>query len=414
MDYKITIVLDKRNETANGFPAKLRVYDRNRKVAKLYTLNKYYSEKDFANITSAKPSKKNEEEAIALNFIKSSAENVASKIPIFNFEDFQKKFFSNHSDDSNLVDVFNQKINELFGNEQIKTAENYQSALKSIKSFVNDKNPENVNKIHILDITEDWLNKYERNMINKGCSYNTVGIYLRYLRCIYNMAIELNQAYKDHYPFAKNKYVIPASQKTKRALKKDVLESLYNAPAKTPQQQKAKDFWFLSYVSNGLNINDIAKLKFKHIIWDENKIVFYRGKSIRTSKARLKERVILLTDYTKSIIEKYKKEKTSDEDYVFPILKSHDAIGKKKDIDNFVRFINQHLKKLAEANGITKKVSTYWARHSFSTVAVNNGASIEYVSEALGHNSISTTMNYLNGFYDENKQKIISKISDFL
>ena len=414
MDYRISFFLDTRRKTNKGFPLKLRVYDSIRKIKKLYNLNRYYSENDFNSITKKKPAKKFLDEAITLDTIKSRAENVAKNISVFNLNDFEKHFFSNHSDNSNIIDYYNKKIENLFEYEQIKTAWNYQSSLKSLKSFISEENAENVKKIHVLDITVDWLNKYEKHMLKSGKELSTIGFYLRPLKAIYNMAIEENSSYKDHYPFGKNKYIIPSTSTVKRALNRDTLEVLFSSVAKTEEQQKAKDFWFLSYVSNGLNINDIAYLKFKNIHWEENKITFYRGKSIRTSKANLKEISFLITPFTAQIIEKYKNEKTSDEDYIFPIIKHNTVIEQKKDIENFVRFVNQHFKKFASENGILMKVSTYWARHSFSTMALNSGANVEFISESLGHSDIKTTKRYLNGFDDENKQDVINKITDFI
>lgn len=414
MDYRISFFLDTRRKTNKGFPLKLRVYDSIRKIKKLYNLNRYYSENDFNSITKKKPAKKFLDEAITLDTIKSRAENVAKNISVFNLNDFEKHFFSNHSDNSNIIDYYNKKIENLFENEQVKTAWNYQSSLKSLKSFISEENAENVKKIHVLDITVDWLNKYEKHMLKSGKELSTIGFYLRPLKAIYNMAIEENSSYKDHYPFGKNKYIIPSTSTVKRALNRDTLEVLFSSVAKTEEQQKAKDFWFLSYVSNGLNINDIAYLKFKNIHWEENKITFYRGKSIRTSKANLKEISFLITPFTAQIIEKYKNEKTSDEDYIFPIIKHNTVIEQKKDIENFVRFVNQHFKKFASENGILMKVSTYWARHSFSTMALNSGANVEFISESLGHSDIKTTKRYLNGFDDENKQDVINKITDFI
>jgi site-specific recombinase XerD len=52
-------------------------------------------------------------------------------------------------------------------------------------------------------------------------------------------------------------------------------------------------------------------------------------------------------------------------------------------VKNFTRFVNQHLKKLAKSLGITEDISTYFARHSFATIAIRSGASMEFVSETL-------------------------------
>jgi len=48
---------------------------------------------------------------------------------------------------------------------------------------------------------------------------------------------------------------------------------------------------------------------------------------------------------------------------------------------------------------------TYTARHSFATVLKRSGASIEFISESLGHKSKQTTQNYLTNFEDEEKKK---------
>ena len=36
----------------------------------------------------------------------------------------------------------------------------------------------------------------------------------------------------------------------------------------------------------------------------------------------------------------------------------------------------------------------YWARHTYATMSVNKGASLEFMREALGHSHLKTTMIY--------------------
>ena len=53
------------------------------------------------------------------------------------------------------------------------------------------------------------------------------------------------------------------------------------------------------------------------------------------------------------------------------------------------------------------------ARHSFATIIVRNGTSIEFVSQSLGHSSIVTTQKYFAGF-DLNAHKENTKaLMDF-
>jgi len=82
-------------------------------------------------------------------------------------------------------------------------------------------------------------------------------------------------------------------------------------------------------------------------------------------------------------------------------------------LQNFTRFINQHFRKIAEKAKIESAPSTYWARHSFATNAIRNGASIEFVGDALNHSNTKTTQGYFAGFEDENRKELMLKLTSF-
>ncbi|MBK7958691.1 MAG: tyrosine-type recombinase/integrase [Bacteroidetes bacterium] len=198
----------------------------------------------------------------------------------------------------------------------------------------------------------------------------------------------------------------------KKALSQSDLKLLFDATAKTKEQEKAKDFWFFSYSCNGMNIKDIALLKYENI--QEDKIVFYRAKTINTSKGDLRPVTVYLNDYSKSIIQKHGNENKSKSEYIFPIISENDTeIVNYNKIKNFTKFINQNLKKLALNEGITGEISTYWARHSFATNSIRNGASMEFVMEALNHNNMKTTIGYFAGFEDKDKKDFMQKLMNF-
>jgi site-specific recombinase XerD len=64
-------------------------------------------------------------------------------------------------------------------------------------------------------------------------------------------------------------------------------------------------------------------------------------------------------------------------------------------------------------NRVDKDISTYYARHIFTTTAIRNGAKMELIQESLSHHSLSTTQNYWAGFEDDVKQEIADKLMDF-
>jgi integrase len=57
--------------------------------------------------------------------------------------------------------------------------------------------------------------------------------------------------------------------------------------------------------------------------------------------------------------------------------------------------MNSYLKEIADACGITKKMTFHTARHTFATtVTLTNGVPIETVSKMLGHRNLKTTQHY--------------------
>ena len=236
-------------------------------------------------------------------------------------------------------------------------------------------------------------------------------MYIRALRAIFNKAIASNDIKKEFYPFGSAKYQPPAVRKVKKALSSQELRKLFECTPSSPEQEKARDFWFFSYMSNGTNIKDIAQLKYKDL--DKDTIRFFRAKTINTNKGNLKEITVFLNDFSQSVIVRYGNKETGSENYVFNILNdSMNAEQQKTAIQNFTRFINQHIKKLCTSIELPD-ISTYWARHSFATMSIRNGASMELIQESLGHGNLKTTMNYFAGFEKKDKEALAKKLLEF-
>jgi len=56
------------------------------------------------------------------------------------------------------------------------------------------------------------------------------------------------------------------------------------------------------------------------------------------------------------------------------------------------------LKRISEILGLEKSISSYVSRHSWATIALRKGVSIEIISERMGHENESTTRIYLASF----------------
>lgn len=408
-DYSISIYLDIRRLKANGkYPVKLRVYDNALKHQKLLPTSFEFTKEEFSSIwETLKPRGINKELQIQLKALENKAIQTAESLSEFTIENLEDKLYNRRlSNKSDVLYWYLLAIEQYSKNSQIGTASNYQLSINSLLEFHKKKN------LTFNSITPQWLRDYERYMVDvKKRSRTTVGIYLRPLRAIFNTVIAQKIVNSEHYPFGKRKYTIPSPKSTKKALSKEQLKILFETEPRTQDQKKAKAFWFFSYSCNGMNFKDIAYLQYKNI--DGNTLQFRRAKTSNTNSSQAPV-IVYLNEFTQSVIDIYGNIIKTPDQYIFSII-DHESVPEERhrQLKNFIRYINQHFGSFAKELGIEEHVSSYWARHSFATQAIRNGASMEYVSEALSHSNLTTTRNYFAGFEDDKKREISNRILQF-
>lgn len=372
------------------------------------------TEAEFESVwKTTKPRSENKVLRLKFQELENRANEVAAELKVFSFEQFEKRMFQKSGSREDIICHYQEMIASLRENSQFNNASNYQLSLKSLLDFVQHRTGRKATKLLFGDITKDWLQKYESDMLNRlNRSRTTVSMYLRALRAIFNEAIRQGDISTEIYPFGKNQYQIPAVRAVKKALRKEDLRILMDAKAGTPEQEKARDFWFFSYACNGINLKDIALLRWENL--QGSTLTFYRAKTTNTARKDLKPITATLIGFPAGIIEKYGSKHRNPKSLIFDIIS--DEMSKEQQhfkIKNFTRFVNQNLKKLAEGAGLPAEISSYWARHSFATNAIRMGASMEMVSEAVGHSNIRTTQGYFAGFEEDSKQELAKLIMNF-
>lgn len=413
MDCSITIYHDQRIKRNSGiYIVKLRVLSPSLGVTKMYSTNYKMTPEDFELARSNKPKGKYIQLSIELNKLLSRACEVAESIIPFSFEKFEKEMFSEPRNKANVFDAFKYAIDDNRSHGRIGNADNYQNSLNSLKKFNSTLKTKNSNLLLFTEITPDWLQRYEEYMKENGKSTTTISMYLRAFRAIFNTAIENGDISDKIYPFGKEKakYKIAKVRKVKKALKQSELKKLFESTG-SPEQIRAKDFFFFSYNCSGMNFKDIANLTYSQI--DGNRLKFFRKKTENTA-AELTEISVFLTPFAHDVIKKYGNADKTASNYIFNIINNEmSAEQKQVAVKNFTRSVNQGLKKLAKKLEIDENISTYYARHSFSTNAIRSGASMELVSEQLGHSNLKTTQNYFSGFEDDSIEDITKKLMNF-
>jgi integrase len=249
-------------------------------------------------------------------------------------------------------------------------------------------------------------------MKNLGRSPNTIGMRIRALRAIFNEAIEMKIIKRENcYPFGKRRYQIPAGRNLKKALSKEEIARIYYYNTDVEDIRRARDYWIFCYFGNGMNPKDVAYLTFKDV--QEEFIVFTRAKTERSTRSNPKLISVYITKEMKLIIDRLGNKFTGNPDeFIFPIIdKGLNPLERFEQNKMFIRFINDRMKIIASDLGITRKVTTIVTRHSFSTHLKHDGASTEFIQEALGHTDKKTTENYLDSFENEVKKAFAKKLS---
>ena len=395
----IDTYLDIRRRKDNGtYPVKLKVYYNDK--TKFYRTGIDLTREEFErSYLAQKPREEFKKVKQSIQKIETRANEVLETIKDFSFEKFERKMFRPIGSENDVFYYYKKVIDDFKRRERVNTQSNYELSQKSIKAFLASTG-KNGSELQFDEITVSFLKDYESWMLRNEKSITTVGIYLRPLQAIFNHAIADTETLKEIYPFGKRKYQIPAGRNTKKALSKEELAKLRDFPVEPNiHLQKARDFWFFSFYCNGMNMRDIAELKYKDL--RENSFSFIRTKTKFTTKGDLKPIYVALNPFTRNVLDKYRTHKVGKEDlYIFPIFNPRmNEEEKVRAVDNFTRFVNQHMKTIAKAVGVTEKLSTYWARHTFTTISItSNNRSLEFIQGALGHNSIATTMKYWSGF----------------
>jgi site-specific recombinase XerD len=407
-------MLDNRREKKDGsYPVKLRItYNRMQKYYNIFDertkKNLSLAPSDFEKVNEDKPRGTYKELKLFLSVTEQKALDVIEDLPIFSFDAFEKKLFGASVDKSNVFSAYTEYINKANAENRIGSAECYNSSMCSLKSFTS--------KTHLsfYDIPPEFLKDYERWMIEKEKSKTTIGIYLRCLRSIFNIAIQDYGIKQEAYPFGKRKYEIPQGTNIKKALTISDIEKIYNYPViDGTMEQKARDLWLFSYLCNGMNLKDISLLKYENI--QQGILVFVRAKTENSTRRNLKQVLVPITSEIIQIIERLGNKPALADNYVFPILKhGMDERQKKEQVKQMTKNTNKYMRRIAKTLEIEKDVTTYTARHSFATVLKRSGAPIQFISEALGHKDLRTTENYLDSFEDSVRREYAAQLTAFL
>lgn len=284
--------------------------------------------------------------------------------------------------------------------------------------------------IYITEITSRFLNNFElflqkeRVLKRKNQYGNTVttkrpGLtkisvfdYMVAIRTLFNAAIaEYNDEDRGeirikHYPFRKYK-LKRAPEPRKRAL---TIEQIKQISAVTDEELglsraiMARDVFMLSFYFVGMNLADMYEIESSAL--ENGRISYYRKKT-RERRQDGAYISIKVEPEAMPLVKKYK-DKTGERVFCFANMYSDPNI--------FCANINKGLKKVAEVCDIKEKLTSYYARFSFATIARNDcGVSKDDINLALDHvdASLKMTDTYIKKDWSI-IDKALRKVMDYL
>jgi site-specific recombinase XerD len=291
--------------------------------------------------------------------------------------------------DNTLVTYTERLASELERSGNRRTAKAYRTAVYRLQQFSGHP------RLGFEHLTAGLVSDFQQALKANGRSMNTISFYMRTLRAIYNKAVGEGRAgHHGESPFTRVYTGVPATRKL--ALSASELACLSALDPTDPDTVRAGRqelpehlaqglaMFLFCYHARGMCFVDMANLK-KADVADDT-IRYRRSKTGQAIELTILPPMRRIIDWFA--------QRNAGSRYLFPIV---DEAGGDAALqyESGLRLQNMRLKKIAAMCGISRKLSTHSARHSWATVAKNAGLPLAVISEGLGHSNQRTTEIYL-------------------
>jgi site-specific recombinase XerD len=287
-------------------------------------------------------------------------------------EKVKNHFLGGTTRNHNLLEQFkrhNEDVEKLVGINKTKaTLQKYEVTRKHLTNFIKEKY--NLSDISFKEINHQFMTDFEVYLLTScGCNPNTTAKFMQFFKRI--VIIAKNNGWIKADPFAN--YKIRIKKVDRGYLRQEEIEAIMSKKFSTKRLEQVRDIFIFSCFC-GLAYIDVKNLRENNIRTSFDGGLWIMGKREKTDVSF----TIPLLEVPKKILEKYKG--------VFPDNKILPVPSNQK--------MNAYLKEIGDLCGIEKEISFHLARHTFATLTLSKGVSIESVSKMLGHTNIKTTQIY--------------------
>lgn len=230
----------------------------------------------------------------------------------------------------------------------------------------------NIKQQHILDFYEYLQTRPLKRRIGT-LSEATINHYVFSLKTFFNWLEQTGQiAYN---PISNLKFKRPNVNR-REPLSQQEITQLFESTINTKETAILHLFY-----SCGLRRTEAENLNTSDIHFSKNLLYVRAGKGA-------KRRVIPLTEKVKKDLESYYNERSQLSEEAFILNRTKQRMRGES--------YNRALKEILKRAPITKNISLHHLRHSIATHLLENGLSIEFVRDFLGHSYLETTQIYTN------------------
>lgn len=274
-----------------------------------------------------------------------------------------------------------------------RTKEMYLLTAKRMLEYDN-----NIKSRTFENIAKDWLTGFDLFLQKTSPAINGRNIHFRNIRAVFNDA--LDNEITHNYPF--RVFKIKREQTVKRSLTLDEIRKLF--AVSDPYQQRTIDLFKLSIYLIGINPVDLCELK---EIDSQGRINYRRRKTKKLYSIKVEPEALEIinrykgNNYLLDILERYNNAQSFIASFDY-LLK---RVGKCVLIQN-PNFEKTHRHKyIKECTPLFPCLSSYWARHTWATLASELDIPEDVISHALGH-SYSTGAAVTQVYINFNRKKI--------
>lgn len=285
-------------------------------------------------------------------------------------------------DDDCVMSVFQRFMEHKTG----RTKNLYQCTEKKIRAFWGKE----ADRLRFEQVNVEWLHRFNDYLAQTAPSANARSIHMRNFRAVFNYAI--GNEITTNYPF--RRFKIKSEPTRKRNFDVETLRAIFNADVLDPWMEKYRDLFKLTFMLIGINFVDLCNLSDVR----NGRIEYIRAKTHKPYSIKLEPEI-------EEIIGKYRGDNR--------LLNYMDTY---KDYRSFYMNTCTGLKaireRLVEKNVVNiDTLTTYWARHSWATIAASLDIPKETIAAALGHSSHTVTDIYIEFDYhkvDEANRRVLN------